>query len=159
MQVILNWIIFFLIYFFIQVFLYRFLKININKLSIVLFIFGISVAVAFYSHSIEMLMNLIIINLMVICFYIIMLGILNKGPSLTIIDLIANKKISKKKELKNIFLKGPAGKAVEKRLKINVSSNLLKLDKGRFFVKKNAEKMLIFLNLIKKVYRLKLDAY
>ena len=58
-----------------------------------------------------------------------------------------------------IFLKGKVSKAVEKRLKINVSSNLLKLDKGRFFVKKNAEKILIFLNLIKKVYRLKSDAY
>ena len=86
-------------------------------------------------------------------------GIINHGPALEIIDLIANKKINKKKELKKNFLKGKVGKAVEKRLKINVSSNLLKLDKGRFFVKKNAEKMLIFLNLIKKVYRLKSDAY
>ena len=40
-----------------------------------------------------------------------MFGILNIGPSLIIIDLIANKKISKKKELENIFLRGPAGKA------------------------------------------------
>ena len=86
-------------------------------------------------------------------------GIINHGPALEIIDLIANKKINKKKELKKNFLKGKVSKAVEKRLKINVSSNLLKLDKGRFFVKKNAEKMLIFLNLIKKVYRLKSDAY
>ena len=86
-------------------------------------------------------------------------GIINHGPALEIIDLIANKKINKKKELKKKFLKSKVGKAVEKRLKINVSSNLLKLDKGRFFVKKNAEKMLIFLNLIKKVYRLKSDAY
>ena len=86
-------------------------------------------------------------------------GIINHGPASEIIDLIANKKINKKKELKKIFLKGEVGKAVEKRLRINVSSNLLKLDKGRFFVKKNAEKMLIFLNLIKKVYRLKSDAY
>ena len=86
-------------------------------------------------------------------------GIINHAPALEIIDLIANRKINKKKELKKKFLKGKVGKAVEKRLKINVSSNLLKLDKGRFFVKKNAEKMLIFLNLIKKVYRLKSDAY
>ena len=86
-------------------------------------------------------------------------GIINHAPASEIIDLIANKKINKKKELKKIFLKGKMGKAVEKRLKINVSSNLLKLDKGRFFVKKNTEKMLIFLNLIKKVYRLKSDAY
>ena len=85
-------------------------------------------------------------------------GIINHGPALEIIHLIANKKINKKKELKKYFLRGNTNKAIEKRLKINVSSNLLKIDKGRFFVKKNTEKMLIFLNLIKKIYRLKSDA-
>ena len=159
MYVILNHFIFFLIYFSLQVFLYRFFKINANKLLIVLFIIGISVVVGIYSYSIELLMFLVNINLVIICFYTLMPGIINHGPALEIIDLIANKKINKKKELKKKFLKSKVGKAVEKRLKINVSSNLLKLDKGRFFVKKNAEKMLIFLNLIKKVYRLKSDAY
>jgi hypothetical protein len=131
----------------------------VNKLLIVLFIIGISVVVGIYSYSIELLMFLVNINLMIICFYTLMPGIINHGPASEIIDLIANKKINKKKELKKKFLKSKVGKAVEKRLKINVSSNLLKLDKGRFFVKKNTEKMLIFLNLIKKVYRLKSDAY
>ena len=87
-----------------------------------------------------------------------MFGILNIGPSLIIIDLIANKKISKKKELENIFLRGPAGKAVEKRLKINISSNFIKIDKGGFIVKKNTKKIIFFYNLVKKVYRLKSDA-
>ena len=86
-------------------------------------------------------------------------GIINHGPALEIIDLIANKKINKKKKLKKFFLKGKASKAVEKRLKINVSSNFLQYHKGRFFIKKNTEKMLIFFNLIKKIYRLKSDAY
>ena len=86
-------------------------------------------------------------------------GIINHGPALEIIDLIANKKINKKKKLKNFFLKGKAGKAVEIRLKLNVSSNFIKLDKGRFFVKKHTKIMLIFLDLIKKIYRLKSDAY
>ena len=64
MQVILNSIVFFLIYFSLQIFLYRFFKINLNRLIIVLFIISISVVVGFYSYSIELLMNLININLM-----------------------------------------------------------------------------------------------
>ena len=159
MQVILNYFAFFLIYFSLQVLLYRFFNINVNKLLIVLFIIGISVVVGIYSYSIELLMFLVNINLMIICFYTLMPGIINNGPALEIIYLIANKKINKKKKLKKFFLKSKVSKAVEKRLEINVSSNLLKLDKGRFFVKKNAEKILIFTNLIKKVYRLKSDAY
>ena len=63
MQAILNSFIFFLIYFSLQIFLYRFLKINLNKLSTILFIAGISIIIGFYSHSTEMLMNLININL------------------------------------------------------------------------------------------------
>ena len=103
MQVILNHFIFFLIYFSLQVFLYRFFKINANKLLIVLFIIGISVVVGIYSYSIELLMFLVNINLVIICFYTLMPGIINHGPALEIIDLIANKKINKKKELKKIF--------------------------------------------------------
>ena len=86
-------------------------------------------------------------------------GIINHGPGLEIIDLIVNKKINRKKKLKKFFLKGKVGKAVEKRLKINISSNLIKLDRGGFYIKKNTEKMLIFLDLIKKIYKLKSDAY
>jgi hypothetical protein len=159
MQVILNYFAFFLIYFSLQVLLYRFFKININKFLIVLFIIGVSVVVGFYSYSIELLMNLININLMIICFWFLMPGIINHGPATEIIHLIAYKKINKKKKLEKYFLKSKVGKAVEKRLEINISSNLIKLNKGGFFVKKNAEKILIFLNLIKKVYRLKSDAY
>ena len=158
MQVILNSIIFFLAYFALQIFLYRFIKINPNKLSIILLIIGISIVVGFYLYSIEVLMNLISMNLMIICFHIIMLGIVNHSPSLLIIDLIANKNINKKKELKNFFLKGKVNKAIEKRLKINISSNFIKLDRGKFFMKKNAKKIIIFLNLFKKIYGLKSDA-
>ena len=86
-------------------------------------------------------------------------GIINHGPALEIIDLIANKKINKKKKLKKFFLTGKVSKAVEKRLKINISSNLIKLDKGGLIIKKNAEKIIIFFDFIKKVYRLKSDAH
>ena len=86
-------------------------------------------------------------------------AIINHGPALEIIHLIANKKINNKKKLKKHFLKSRAGKAVEKRLEINISSNLIKFYKGGFIITKNTEKMLIFLNLIKRVYRLKTDAY
>ena len=86
-------------------------------------------------------------------------GIINPSPALVIIDLIVNKKINRKKKLKKFFLKHKIGKAVEERLKINISSNLIKINKGGFYIKKNTEKMLIFLDLIKKIYKLKSDAY
>jgi hypothetical protein len=82
-------------------------------------------------------------------------GIINDGPTLTIINLIENKKINKKKKLKKLFLKSKAGKAIEKRVKLNISSNFLKLKKGGLTVNKNAERLIIFFNLIKKIYRLK----
>ena len=87
-----------------------------------------------------------------------MLGIVNYSPSLLIIDLIANKKINKKKKLKSFFLKGKASEAIEKRIKINISSNLIKLDRGKFIMKKNGKKIIFFLNLFKKIYGLKSDA-
>ena len=117
MQAILNSFIFFLIYFSLQIFLYRFLKINLNKLSTILFIAGISIIIGFYSHSTEMLMNLININLMIICFYLIMLGIVNRSPALVIIDLIANKKIKEKTKLKFFFFKKQSGKSSRKKIK------------------------------------------
>ena len=159
MQVILNAFVFFLIYFSLQVLLYRFFKINLNKLVVVLFIIGISVVVGFSSYSIELLMNLININLIIICFWLLMPGIINHGPATEIIHLIANKKINNKKKLKKYFLKSRVGKAVEKRLEINISSNLIKFKKGGFVITKNTEKMLIIFNLIKRIYRLKSDAY
>jgi hypothetical protein len=155
MQVILNWILLSLTYFLAQIFLYRFFKININKHSVILLIIVISIIIGFYSFSVEVLINLININLMIVCFYIIMPGIINDGPTLTIINLIENKKINKKKKLKKLFLKSKAGKAIEKRVKLNISSNFLKLKKGGLTVNKNAERLIIFFNLIKKIYRLK----
>ena len=87
-----------------------------------------------------------------------MLGIVNHSSSLLIIDLIANKKINKKRELKRLFLKGKASKAIEKRLEINIASNFIKFDRGKFLMKKNAKKIIIFFNLFKKIYGLKSDA-
>ena len=159
MQVIFNYILFFLIYFSLQIFLYRFFKININKLPIVFCIIGVSVIIGFYFYSLEVLMNLININLMILCFGLLMPGIINHGPGLEIVDLINNKKINEKNKLKKFFKKSKVGNAVEKRLKINIYSNLIKLDKGGFVVNKNAKRMLIFFNFIKKLYRLKSDAY
>ena len=87
-----------------------------------------------------------------------MLGIVNHSSSLLIIDLIANKKINKKRELKRLFLKGKASKAIEKRLEINISSNFIKFDRGKFLMKKNTKRIIIFFNLFKKIYGLKSDA-
>jgi hypothetical protein len=158
MQVISNSIIFFLIYFFFQVFLYRFLKINLNKISVILFIVIISIFAGFYLNSAEISMNLININLMIMCFHLIMLGIVNHSPALVIIDLIYNKKISSKKKLKELFLKGKACKSVEIRLAINTKSNFIKFKNNGFFVQNNGKKIILFFELVKKIYRLKPDA-
>ena len=85
-------------------------------------------------------------------------GIIDHGPSTEIIHLIENKKINNKKKLKRYFLNGRVGKAVERRLETNISSNLIKFYKGGFVITKNAKKALIFSNLIKRIYRLKSDA-
>ena len=86
-------------------------------------------------------------------------GIINHGPGIEIIHLIANKKINNKKKLRKFFLKSKVSRAVEKRLNINISSNLIKFDKEGLFITKSTKKMLIFFDLIKKIYRLKSDAY
>ena len=93
------------------------------------------------------------------CFWLIMPGIINHGPCFEIIDLISNKKINKKKKLKKSFLKSKVSHALEKRLKINISSNLIKFDKGGFVLGKNTKKMLIFFYFLRKLYKLKSDAY
>ncbi len=159
MQVIFNYILFFLIYFCLQIFLYRFFKININKLTIVLPIIGTSVFFGFHFYSLELVMILININLLILCFGLFMPGIINHGPGLEIVDLIYNKKINTKNKLKKLFKKSKVGYAVEKRLEINITSNLIKIKKGGFFVNKNTKIILIFFSFIKKLYRLKTDAY
>jgi hypothetical protein len=86
-------------------------------------------------------------------------AIISHGPGLTIIDLIENKKINKKQKLKKFFLKGKVGKAIERRLNINISSNLMKFDNGGFYIRKNTKLIIVFFNIIKKIYRLKSDVY
>ena len=157
-DIILNTIIFFLVFFLLQIFFYRFLKINLNKISFIFSITFISIITSIYFNSFYVFANLIIINLIVFCFYIIMSGIVNLGPALTIVDLIANKKIYNKKKLKNAFLKSKSGNAIEKRLKININSNFIKTVKNGFVLEKKAEKIIIFFNIIKKIYKLKSDA-
>lgn len=158
MQVILNGIIVFLIYLSLQVFLYRFLKINLNRFSVILFIFFISLFIAVYIFSAEIFMNLICFNLMNICFYIVMTGVINRSPALLIVDLIKNKKINKKNKLKIHFLKTNMHNAIEKRLKINIKSKFIKYTKRGFFLTPNTKYIIIFFNFIKTIYRLKSDA-
>jgi hypothetical protein len=87
-----------------------------------------------------------------------MSGIVNLGPALTIVDLIANKNIYNKKKLKKAFLKSKSGNAIEKRLKININSNFIKTLKNGFVLQKKAEKIIIFFIIVKKIYKLKSDA-
>jgi len=159
MQVILGYLAFFLIFFSLQIFFFRLFRININKPSIILFFIIISAIIGFYFFSMDLLLNLIIINLTIICFYTLVPGIINYGPGLEIIDLIANKKINKENMLKKYFLKGKVSRSVEKRLQINISSNLVKLNKGKLVLTKNTINMLNIFRTIKKIYKIKSDAY
>ena len=68
-------------------------------------------------------------------------------------------KINKKEKLKKFFLKSKVGKAIEKRLKLNISSNFMTVKKNRFVINKSAQRIVIFFHLIRKIFRLKSDAY
>ena len=50
------------------------------------------------------------------------------------------KKINNQKKLRKFFLKSKVSRAVEKRLNINISSNLIKFDKEGLFITKNTKK-------------------
>ena len=77
-----------IIYFFIQLILFRFLNININKIQTLIIIFTISIFIYLETLSYQILLNLITVNLVATCFYILMPGLLNNGPGFLIIKII-----------------------------------------------------------------------
>ena len=159
MQIIVNFSVFILIFFLVQILFLRIFKININKLSIIFLfiIFSLFIGIKYFEYN--LILNLIVVNLTVLCFYTFVPGILNYGPGLEIIDLIENKKINNKKNLKKFFLKGNISKSVEKRLAINLSSGFIKLKNKNYYLSNHAKIMLNFFNLIRKFFKIKPDAY
>lgn len=159
MHIMLYYSIFFIIFLFIQFFFLKILKINLNKPSIILLLIFFSVLIGFNYFSYELLVILICVNITFITFAVFVPGIMNYGPGLEIIDLIIYKKIHHKTLLKKKFLKSRINNAVEKRLKINLSSGFIRLNKKKLILTKSSKIMLYIFEIIKKFYKIKSDAY
>lgn len=157
MEQIINLIIYCFIYIFIHLVLYRLLNININKILTVIFIFLISLFFGLKANSNEIILTLINFNLFVICFYILIPGILNNGPALLIIDLLMreNKKSTKEK-IKYLFKNKTVSTVVKNRLKINIDSGLIIRKKSQLFLSKKGKIIINFFNLIVKIFKLKI---
>lgn len=159
MQIIVNFSAFILIFFLVQIFFLKILEININKLSFIFLFIIFSLFIGIKHFEYDLTLNLIVFNLTILCFYTLVPGILNYGPGLEIIDLIENKKINNKKTLKKFFLKSNISKSVEKRLAINISSGFIKLKNKNYYLSNHTKIMLKFFNLIRKLFKIKPDAY
>ena len=157
MEQIINLIIYCFIYIFIHLVLYRLLNININKILTVIFIFLISLFFGLKANSNEIILTLINFNLFVICFYILIPGILNNGPALLIIDLLMreNKKSTKEK-IKYLFKNKTVSTVVKNRLKINIDSGLIIRKKSQLFLSKKGKIIINFFNLMVKIFKLKI---
>ena len=157
MEQIINLIIYCFIYIFIHLVFYRLLNININKILTVIFIFLISLFFGLKANSNEIILTLINFNLFVICFYILIPGILNNGPALLIIDLLVreNKKSTKEK-IKYLFKNKTVSTVLKNRLKINIDSGLIIRKKSQLFLSKKGKIIINFFNLIVKIFKLKI---
>ena len=92
MEQFINIILYPIIYFLLQLFFFRFFNININKVSTIFLIFLISLFIGIKASSYEIVLNLIALDLFVVCFYIFIPGLLNTGPALIIMVLLKRKK-------------------------------------------------------------------
>jgi len=157
MEQIINLIIYCFIYIFIHLGLYRLLNINVNKIFTVIFIFLISLFLGIKTSSNEIVLNLINFNLFVICFYILMPGIINNGPALLIIDILMkeNKKSTKEK-IKHLFKIKTTSTVVKNRLKINIDRGLIFRKNSQLFLSKKGKIIINFFNIIIKIFKLKI---
>tara|TARA_B110000881_G_C18347630_1_gene399798 strand:- start:122 stop:598 length:477 start_codon:yes stop_codon:yes gene_type:complete len=142
-------------FFLIHLTFYRLLGININKVFIIILIFLISLLISVKTNSNEIILNLISFNLFVICFYILIPGIINNGPALVIIDLLIKNKICSKQKLKFLFNKNVASTIIKNRLKINIETNIVSKKKNRLFLSNKGKIIIYFFNTITKIFKLK----
>ena len=155
MEQIINTTIYCFTFFLIHLTFYRLLSININKISTIILIFLISLLISVKTNSSETVLNLISFNLFVICFYILMPGIINNGPALVIIDILIKNKICSKQKLKFLFNKNVASTVIKNRLKINIETKILSRKKNRLFLSNNGKVIIYFFNTITKIFKLK----
>jgi hypothetical protein len=155
MEQIINFIIYCFIFLFIHLTFYRLLSININKISTIILIFLISLLISVKTNSSEIILNLISFNLFVICFYILMPGIINNGPALVIIDILIKNKICSKQKLKYLFNQNVASTVIKNRLKINIETNIVRKKKNQLFLSNKGKIIIYFFNTITKIFKLK----
>ncbi len=155
MEQIINTTIYCFTFFLIHLTFYRLLSININKISTIILIFLISLLISVKTNSSETVLNLISFNLFVICFYILMPGIINNGPALVIIDILIKNKICSKQKLKFLFNKNVASTVIKNRLKINIETKIVSRKKNRLFLSNKGKVIIYFFNTITKIFKLK----
>ena len=155
MEQIINTTIYCFTFFLIHLTFYRLLFININKISTIILIFLISLLISVKTNSSETVLNLISFNLFVICFYILMPGIINNGPALVIIDILIKNKICSKQKLKFLFNKNVASTVIKNRLKINIETKIVSRKKNRLFLSNKGKVIIYFFNTITKIFKLK----
>mgnify|MGYP001233246690 CR=1 FL=1 len=155
MEQIINTTIYCFTFFLIHLTFYRLLSININKISTIILIFLISLLISVKTNSSEIILNLISFNLFVICFYILMPGIINNGPALVIIDILIKNKICSKQKLKFLFNKNIASTVIKNRLKINIETKIVSRKKNRLFLSNKGKVIIYFFNTITKIFKLK----
>jgi len=155
MEQIINTTIYCFTFFLIHLTFYRLLSININKIFTIILIFLISLLISVKTNSSETVLNLISFNLFVICFYILMPGIINNGPALVIIDILIKNKICSKQKLKFLFNKNVASTVIKNRLKINIETKIVSIKKNRLFLSNKGKVIIYFFNTITKIFKLK----
>ena len=143
-----------IIYFIIQLILFRFLNININKFKILIIIFTISIFIYLETLSYQILLNLIILNLVAVCFIILMPGLLNNGPAFLIIKIINNHKTKQANSIKKLFIKQMKFQGIENRLEANIKSKLIKKNKKRLILTNKGKLLIYFFDKIVKIFNL-----
>ena len=138
-------------------FFFRFFNININKVSTIFLIFLISLFIGIKTSSYEIVLNLIALNLFVVCFYIFIPGLLNTGPALIIVDLLKRKKRCKKRDLKILFNKSMKSIGIKNRLEINIKTNFVEKKNYKLNLSKKGKILIYFFDTIIKTFRLKPD--
>ena len=157
MEQFINIVLYPIIYFLLQLFFFRFFNININKVSTIFLILLISLFVGIKTGSYEIVLNLIALNLFVVCFYIFIPGLLNTGPALIIVDLLKRKKRCKKSDLKILFNKNMKSLGIKNRLEINIKTNFVEKKNYKLNLSKKGKILIYFFDVIIKTFRLKPD--
>jgi hypothetical protein len=144
-----------IIYFFIQLILFRFLNININKIQTLIIIFTISIFIYLETLSYQILLNLITVNLVATCFYILMPGLLNNGPGFLIIKIINKHKTKQASSIKKLFIKQMKFHEIENRLEANIKSKFIIKNKKRLNLSNRGKLLIYCFDKIVKIFNLK----